>query len=195
MAVLTLLDLSVAFDTHHHHHQSFNREGRWGTTDDFATSFLHFSRCSTALWDLANSRPVHSLMLFPHLFLCLPCLLLPSTDTIDHYILLHRLQFLCGISGTVLSWLESYLTGRTRTVTMNDRSSRPADVSFGVPWGSVLGPILFFLYSVPLYYLIQMHSVSNQSFADDTQLLHSCPHGQIHATVLTMQTYISDVKT
>ena len=31
--------------THYHHHQSLNREGRWGTTDDFATSFLHFS-CS-----------------------------------------------------------------------------------------------------------------------------------------------------
>ena len=43
---------------HHHHHQSLNREGRWGTTDDFATSFLHFSLFSTALWDLPNSRPV-----------------------------------------------------------------------------------------------------------------------------------------
>ena len=47
----------------HHHHLSLNREGRWGTTDDFATSFLHFSLFSTAFWDLANSRPVHSLML------------------------------------------------------------------------------------------------------------------------------------
>ena len=35
-------------------HLSLNREGRWGTTDDFATSFLHFSLFSTALWDLAN---------------------------------------------------------------------------------------------------------------------------------------------
>ena len=34
---------------HHHHHQPLNREGRWGTTDDFATSFLHFSLLSTAL--------------------------------------------------------------------------------------------------------------------------------------------------
>ena len=42
---------------HHHHHQSLNREGRWGTTDDFATSFLHFSLFSTALCDLANLRP------------------------------------------------------------------------------------------------------------------------------------------
>ena len=64
---------------HHHHHQSLNHEGHWGTTDDFATSFLHFSLFSTALWDLPNSRPVHSLMLSSYLFLCLPCLLPPFT--------------------------------------------------------------------------------------------------------------------
>ena len=64
---------------HHHHHLSFNREGCWGSTDDFATSFLHFSLFSTALWDLVNSRPVHSLMLSSHLFLCLPCLCPPFT--------------------------------------------------------------------------------------------------------------------
>ena len=64
---------------HYHHHQFLNHEGRWGTTDDFATSFLHFPLFSTALWDLSNSRPVHSLMLSSHLFLCLPCLLSPFT--------------------------------------------------------------------------------------------------------------------
>ena len=64
---------------HHHHHQSLNHEGRWGTSDDFATSFLHFSLFSTAFWDLRNSRPVHSLMLSSYLFLCLPCLLPPFT--------------------------------------------------------------------------------------------------------------------
>ena len=64
---------------HHHHHLSLDREGRWGTTGDFATSFLHFSLFYTAFWDLPNSRPVHSLMLSSHLFLCLPCLLPPFT--------------------------------------------------------------------------------------------------------------------
>ena len=64
---------------HHHHHQSINREGRWGTRDDFTTSFLHCSLFSTALLDLPNSKPVYSLMLSPHLFLCLPCLLPPFT--------------------------------------------------------------------------------------------------------------------
>ena len=65
--------------SHHHHHPSLNCEGRWGTTDDFTTSFLHFSQFSTALWDLPNSRPVHSLMLSSQLFLCLPCFLPPFT--------------------------------------------------------------------------------------------------------------------
>ena len=64
---------------HRHQHQSLNRESRWDTTDDFTTSFLHFSLFSSALWDLANSRPVHSLMLSSHIFLCLPCLLPPFT--------------------------------------------------------------------------------------------------------------------
>ena len=65
--------------SNHHHHLSLNREGHWGTTDDFTTSFLHFSLFSTALWDLVNSRPVCSLMLSSYLFLCLPCLLPPFT--------------------------------------------------------------------------------------------------------------------
>ena len=61
------------------HRLFLNRKGRWGTTDDVTTSFLHFSLFSIALWDFANSRPVHSLMLSSHLFLCLPCLFLSFT--------------------------------------------------------------------------------------------------------------------
>ena len=59
-------------------HLFLNRERLWSTTDDFAC-FLHFSPFSTALWDLPNSKPDHSLMLSSYLFLCLPCLLLPFT--------------------------------------------------------------------------------------------------------------------
>ena len=57
-----------------------NRRGHWGTTDGFTTSFLHFFFLfSTALWDLANSRPIHSLMLSLHIFFCLLCFLPPFT--------------------------------------------------------------------------------------------------------------------
>ena len=55
----------------HHLHLSLNCMGRCGITDEFTTSFLHFSLFSTALWDLANPRPVHSLMLSSYLFYCL----------------------------------------------------------------------------------------------------------------------------
>ena len=72
----------------HRHHLSLSREGRWGTTNDFATSFIHFSPFSTALWDLANSRPVHSLMLSSQLFLCLTCLL--PTFTVPCKVVLAR---------------------------------------------------------------------------------------------------------
>ena len=54
---------SSSFYHQHHHHLSLNREGLWGTTDDFATIFPHLSLFSTALWDLANSRPVQTFIL------------------------------------------------------------------------------------------------------------------------------------
>ena len=77
-------NILVKIQTRNHYHPrhlSLNREGRWGTTDDFATSFLHLSLFPTALWDFEYSRPVHSLMLSSHLFLCLTCLLAPFTVT------------------------------------------------------------------------------------------------------------------
>ena len=114
-------------------------------------------------------------------------------DTINHNILLHRNRPVYDIFGTVLSWFESYLTGMTQTVTVNGSSSRPADVFFGVLQGSAFGPIFFIVCSAPPCSLIETHSVSKQSFADDTQLLQSRPPDQIHATVLTTQTCISEV--
>ena len=74
---------------HHHHHLSLKREGRWGAIDGFTTSFLHFSLFSTALLDLANSRPVHSLMLSSHLFLCLPCHMLHQFVKTSRVLFLH----------------------------------------------------------------------------------------------------------
>ena len=74
--VTTLAITRAGTRSSHHHYVSINQEGCWGTTDDFTSGFLHFSLFSTSLWDLANSRPVHSLM-SSHLFLCLPCLLSP----------------------------------------------------------------------------------------------------------------------
>ena len=75
-------------------------------------------------------------------------------DTTDHFILLNRLQHMYGISGTALSWFSSYLTNRTQSVIVDDHISQVSSLSYGVPQGSVLGPILFILYTKPLSDLI-----------------------------------------
>ena len=64
---------------HHHHYLSLKHEGRWGTTDDFTTSFIHFSLVLHCPLGHGELQAVHSKMMSSHLFLCLPCLRLPFT--------------------------------------------------------------------------------------------------------------------
>ena len=116
-------------------------------------------------------------------------------DTIGHNILFQRLEHLYRISGTPLNWFRSYLSSRTQSVTINNKLSQPTLLNFGVPQGSVLGPILFILYTKPLTTLIRRHSISNQYFADDTQVHDSCRPDQIDTSVQSIQDCISDVKT
>ena len=68
-------------------------------------------------------------------------------DTIDHDILLHRLQHVFGIQGTVLSWFRSYLTKRFQIVSTQGTHSDQIELCCGVPQGSVPRPILFILYT------------------------------------------------
>jgi hypothetical protein len=91
-------------------------------------------------------------------------------DTIDHSILLHRLKTWFGIDGSVLSWISSYLSSRTFTVSAHGKLSHPTPLAHGVPQGSVLGPLLFILYTTPLSTLISSTAVDHHLYADDTQL-------------------------
>ena len=68
-----------------------------------------------------------------------------AVDTLDHAILLRPLESTFGISGVALSWFESYLSDRTQSVVADGLMSTPIPLVFGVPQGSVLGPVLFSL--------------------------------------------------
>ena len=59
-----------------------------------------------------------------------------------------------------LSWFQSYLSDRTQVVSVNGASSAPAALNFGVPQGSVLGPIPFVLYSHPIFEIMSYQPLS-----------------------------------
>ena len=96
-------------------------------------------------------------------------------DTIDHNILLSRLYTSFGISESVHAWFKSYLSTRTSRVKIGDSFSRSSVLEFGVPQGSVLGPILFTLYTEPLANIIKIFDTTYHFYADDTQLYKPIP--------------------
>jgi len=91
-------------------------------------------------------------------------------DTIDHTILLNRLEFSFGITDDALLWLKSYLTERTQCVSIGSVQSNDIELCFGVPQGSVLGPKLFCMFSKPVSEICRRHGMSYHSYADDTQV-------------------------
>ena len=117
-------------------------------------------------------------------------------DTVDHTILLKRLEVMYGISGTALKWFESYLTKRTQVVNINGTKSEKEELKWGVPQGSVLGPILFTLYTKPLGDLIRKHGVTPHFYADDSQIYVSMKPTQpdIDLTFAQIEACIEEVR-
>ena len=91
-------------------------------------------------------------------------------DTIDHDVLLSRLNSYLGVSGDALKWFHSYLKNRKQSISLNDNVSEPWELLYGVPQGSVLGPLLFSIYIAPLGQILKETNVSHHFYADDTQL-------------------------
>ena len=91
-------------------------------------------------------------------------------DTIDHDVLLKRLSQRYGITGTALDWIASYMSHRTQSVLIDGVPSDRRWLDFGVPQGSVAGPLLFTLYSAPLQDIVESHGLKCVFYADDSQL-------------------------
>ena len=92
-------------------------------------------------------------------------------DTVCHTTLLKLLKSRYGITGKALTWMESYLTNRCQAVMINNYISSSRDLSFGVPQGSVLGPILFSLYIAPMTDITRQHGLEFPIF---TRMILKC---------------------
>ena len=91
-------------------------------------------------------------------------------DTVDHATILSRLEHAFSIKGNALQWFRSYLNNIMQYTIISDASSPGIKLTCGVPQGSVLGPQLFSLYTVPLAAIAQKHGLKCHFYADDTQL-------------------------
>ena len=97
-------------------------------------------------------------------------------DTLDHNILIDILNRHFNISDLALSYFRSYLSQRSQFVKMDNFFSSLTSLNSGVPQGSVLGPIVFSLYTSPMCSIIVQHELLFHQFADDITLLTGISH-------------------
>ena len=115
-------------------------------------------------------------------------------DTIDHDILIKRLECSFGVKGTALKWFASYLKNRTQSVKVSGFQSEKGFLQFGVPQGSVLGPVLFTMYTQPLVHIMRKFNILYHLYADDTQLYGSVYPNELPDLIDRFEHCIAEVK-
>ena len=160
---------------------------------EYQSAYRKGHSCETALLkvvndiqkDVANRKMVALVMLD----------LSSAFDTIDIDLLLNKLENCFGITGNVLKWLKSYLTNRTFSVRIENIDGNPVIVVYGVPQGSILGPLLFILYIHDLIDIARKHQLSAHLYADDSQLyLGFSPVSETTCAMTQVKSCLADVQ-
>ena len=120
-------------------------------------------------------------------------------DMVDHPLLLQKLKLL-GLQDDAIAWMDSYLSGRTQSVIVDGCLSPPLDIECGVPQGSILGPLLYIIFTNDIPDLVHHHSVSHKDqpltcqgcgctvcYVDDTTYSFASPDPVELSTNLTSQ--------
>ncbi|XP_073328899.1 uncharacterized protein [Pagrus major] len=168
--------------THLHSHELY---------EPFQSGFRPKHSTETALLKITNDLLLSSDS--GHLSILILLDLTAAFDTINHSILLSRLQTFLNITGSALSWLKSYLSDRQQFIHVNNCSSSTAPLLQGVPQGSVLGPLLFIIYLLPLGSIIRRHGLRFHCYADDIQL-HISTKSITPATHSTLTNCLSELQ-
>ena len=104
-------------------------------------------------------------------------------DTVNHRLLIRKLHNFYGIGGNVIKWLESYLSDRSFQVKIKQSNSKSYVLEIGVPQGSILGPLLFILYTKDLQDIVTKYGLSVHLYADDTQIYLAL---DVHSTTVDL---------
>ena len=181
-----LVERSVAVQVKHHIDNN-----NLGNT--FQSAYKSGHSTETALLSIKNDIHISLSKGMPTALVLLD--LSAAFDTIDHTGLLNCLSSWFGFSGTVLKWFRSYISGRQQSVKVGSTLSDPVELKFGVPQGSVLGPVLFSLYTTPLSKIISAYkTIKFHFYADDTQLYIHLSPGSTAAAFTQLQQCLCDVQ-
>jgi hypothetical protein len=137
--------------------------------------------------DVVRSIGTHQAVLFVALDLS------AAFDTVD-YVLLEEALTRLGVQGTAAAWLRSYLHDREQQVVIKDAASHRQKLDCGVPQGSVLGPLLFTLYTASLGRVLRHHCVRFHFYADDTQVWLPFRPEKIADVLAIMQQCLLDIQ-
>ena len=159
--------------------------------EKFQSGFRKYHSTETALLRVTNDRLINSDAGMGPVLDLLD--LAAAFDTVDHETLLNRLRDGVGLSGTALGWFSSYLSNRMCRVSIKNYSSSISNIRYGVPQGSILGPILFSIYMLPLGEVIRRHGISFHFYADDSQLYLPIKPNDPHM-LSALHEFLNDIK-
>ena len=141
--------------------------------DKYQSEYLPYRSTETALTLIINDILISLDNKAPCYLILLD--LSSAFDTLDHNIISIRLNEI-GIYGQVHSWFMSFVSSRTSSVKINSSLSPPYVNIHGVPQGSVLGPILFIIYILPIKSIFHKYpNIHYHLYADDLQIYTSFP--------------------
>jgi hypothetical protein len=115
-------------------------------------------------------------------------------DTVDHGTLLTKLQNNFYIQDKALSLIKSYLGNRTFSVKVNDKFSSPRDLKYGVPQGSLLGPLFYVLYTADIEEVVRNSGFQILTYADDCQLYTTFNNNSIVDMEMGLKKCLTEVK-